>query len=93
MYQNLDKIIHEPVRLAIMKILSMSEEADFMFLLTSLQLTKGNLATHIDKLEKAGYVKVKKQFIGKQSHTSYVITKNGQNEFEKYWKIMNRLSP
>ena len=92
-HNNINRIVHEPVRLAILKILSSAKEVDFKFLLTTLGLTKGNLATHINKLESANFVKVKKEFVGKIPHTSYRITKIGQREFDKYWQNLKELSP
>ena len=59
-----DRIIHEPARLKIMMILSGVDAADFNFLLNTLGLTKGNLSGHMDKLEKSGYVMIKKSFNG-----------------------------
>jgi DNA-binding MarR family transcriptional regulator len=56
----IDKIIHEPARLRIMMILAGLEQADFNFLLKTLSLTRGNLSRHVEKLESAAYLKVKK---------------------------------
>jgi DNA-binding transcriptional ArsR family regulator len=92
-HNDIDRIIHEPVRLAILKILSSAKEVDFNFLRTALGVTKGNLATHINKLEEAGFIEVKKEFRGKLPHTSYRITKTGQRQFEKYWENLKDLSP
>ena len=89
----INRIIHEPVRLAVLKILSTAKEVDFSFLLTALGLTNGNLASHIDRLQQAGYVQVKKEFRGKLPHTSYRITHTGRQEFAKYWKNIKELSP
>lgn len=91
----LDKIIHEPVRLSIMSVLSSCEEADFNYLLNLLKLTKGNLSVHIAKLEEAGYVKVTKKFIDKIPNTTYSITRLGTQKFERYlveWKTMVAIS-
>jgi predicted ArsR family transcriptional regulator len=85
--------VHEPVRLAILKILTSAKEVDFNFLLTTLGVTKGNLATHINKLESTGLIEVKKQFRGKIPHTSYRITKTGRQQFQKYWENMKALAP
>ena len=90
---NIDRVIHEPVRLAILKILSSAKEVDFKFLLTTLGLTKGNLATHINKLEDAELIRVKKEFRGKIPHTSYRITNTGRRQFQKYWKNLKELAP
>ena len=92
-HNNINRIIHEPVRLAILKILTSAKEVDFNFLLTTLCVTKGNLATHINKLETAGFIHVKKEFCGKIPHTSYKITKTGRREFQKYWQNLRSLSP
>ena len=79
--------------MAILKILTSAKEVDFNFLLTTLGVTKGNLATHINKLEEADFIKVKKEFRGKIPHTSYRITKKGQRQFQKYWENMRELAP
>jgi DNA-binding transcriptional ArsR family regulator len=92
-HNNINRVVHEPVRLAILKILTSVKEVDFNFLLTVLGLTKGNLATHINRLESAGLVEVKKEFVGKMPHTSYRITKTGRREFGKYWESMKQLEP
>ena len=90
---NIDRVIHEPVRLAILKILSSVKEVDFKFLLTTLGLTKGNLATHINKLEETKLISIKKEFRGKIPHTSYRITNTGRQQFQEYWKNMKELAP
>ncbi len=92
-HNNIDKVIHEPVRLAILKILSSARQVDFNFLLTTLGLTKGNLATHINKLEEAGLIEVKKEFVGKIPHTSYRITTKGRRKFQQYWQHLKTLAP
>ena len=92
-HNNIDRVIHEPVRLAILKILTSAKEVDFNFLLTTLGVTKGNLATHINKLESTGLIEVKKQFRGKIPHTSYRITRTGRQQFQKYWENMKALAP
>lgn len=92
-HNNINRVIHEPVRLAILKILTGVKEVDFNFLLTTLGLTKGNLATHINKLETAELIEVKKEFVGKIPHTSYRITDTGRRQFEKYWDNMKELAP
>ena len=62
---DLDRTIHEPARLRILTLLSGVDEADFNFLLNTVGLTKGNLSSHMDKLEKAGYVTIVKTFNGR----------------------------
>ena len=92
-HSNINRVIHEPVRLAILKILTSVKEVDFNFLLTTLGVTKGNLATHISKLETTGLIEVKKEFRGKKPHTSYRITKKGRRQFQKYWENLKILAP
>ncbi len=92
-HNNINRIVHEPVRLAILKILSSAKSADFNFLLTTLGVTKGNLATHINKLEAENLIEVKKEFLKKIPHTSYKITQKGQQEFENYWANLKQLAP
>lgn len=84
-----DKIIHEPARLRIMMILSGIEEADFNFLLTTLSLTRGNLSRHVEKLESAGYLSVKKSFNGKIPNTTYQVTQKGSKALAQYWKNLD----
>ena len=92
-HNSINRVVHEPVRLAILKILTSAKEVDFNFLLTTLGVTKGNLATHINKLESTGLIEVKKQFRGKVPHTSYKITRTGRRQFQKYWENMRELAP
>lgn len=85
-----DRIIHEPARLLIMTILHMAEKADFLFLLNETGLTKGNLSTHLTKLESAGYVEIEKTYRGKVPQTLCSLTSSGQEAFEKYRKQINQ---
>jgi DNA-binding transcriptional ArsR family regulator len=87
----LDRIIHEPVRLRIMAVLSGVDRADFKFLLSTLGLSKGNLASHVDKLERAGYVEVHKSFQGKMPHTEYRLTATGRSALEGYWTALDAI--
>ena len=66
----LDRIIHEPARLTIIALLSRVKEADFLYLLRETKLTKGNLSTHLMRLEEAGYVEIEKSFRGKSRSRS-----------------------
>jgi len=92
-HNSINRVVHEPVRLAILKIMTSAKKVDFNFLLTTLGLTKGNLATHINKLETADFIEVKKEFRGKMPHTSYRITRTGRRQFQKYWENMKELAP
>ncbi len=86
-----DKIIHEPARLRIMMILTGIEQADFNFLLTTLSLTRGNLSRHVEKLESAAYLKVKKSFKGKIPNTSYQLTQKGTKALAQYWENLDTI--
>ncbi len=86
-----DKIIHEPARLRIMMILSGVEQVDFIFLLTTLRLTRGNLSRHIEKLESVDYLEIKKSFKGKIPNTSYELTKKGSKALAQYWKSLDAI--
>ena len=80
----LDKTIHEPARLQIMTQLYVVEEADFLFLMRKTGLTWGNLSSHMSKLEAAGFIEVKKEFLDKKPHTILKITAAGRSSFEDY---------
>jgi len=84
MFKPLDPLLHSQLRLAVMSILISVEEADFTFLKTKTESTAGNLSVQIDKLEKAGYIRVTKTFKGKRPLTSCKITSKGIEAFEKY---------
>jgi DNA-binding transcriptional ArsR family regulator len=87
----LDRVIHEPVRLRIMAILSGVDRADFKFMLSTLGLSKGNLASHMDRLEQAGYVEIQKSFNGKMPHTEYRLTETGRIALTKYWTELDAI--
>jgi DNA-binding transcriptional ArsR family regulator len=87
----LDRVIHEPVRLRIMSILSGVDRADFKFMLSTLGLSKGNLASHMDRLEQAGYVEIQKSFNGKMPHTEYSLTDKGRIALVNYWTELDAI--
>lgn len=87
----LERLVHEPSRLAILTILSGVKEADFTFLLRMSGLTRGNLSVHLSKLEEAGYMNVNKRFINKMPNTVYNLTKEGRNAFNDYLNNMEMI--
>ena len=87
----IDKVIHEPARLLILAHLSVVEEADFLFLEHQTELTRGNLSTHLSKLEAAGYVDIKKEFVGKIPRTLLRLTKAGKKAFKNYLDSMKQV--
>jgi DNA-binding HxlR family transcriptional regulator len=87
----IDTDIHEPARLNIMTQLYVIESADFLFLMRQTGLTFGNLSSHLSKLEAAGYVIVKKEFLGKKPHTMLRLTEKGRVAFRRYVQSMKQL--
>ncbi len=87
----LDRLIHEPARLAILTALSASADADFLFLQRLTGLTKGNLSSHLSKLESAGLVKIDKQFVGKTPNTTVSLTKKGRVAIDEHWQQLEKL--
>lgn len=82
--KKLNRMIHEPTRLMIMTQLYVIESADFLFLQNQLEMTPGNLSSHLSKLEEAGYVEIVKEFINRKPHTALKLTKKGQKAFKEY---------
>jgi len=81
---NLDKILHEKIRLAISTILFHRGKVDFNTLRRLLETSEGNLATHLRKLEQAGYIKVEKRFVGRKPQTLYQLTDKGRKAYRNY---------
>lgn len=90
--QGLDRMIHEPARLTICALLYPLEEADFLYLLTQSGLSKGNLSSHLAKLEEAQYVEIEKRFKGKIPQTLCRLTEDGRRAFEAYRKGLKVLT-
>ena len=84
MFKPLDPLLHSELRLAVMSLLVSVDEADFKYIREQTGATAGNLSVQIDKLSKAGYIDVKKSFIGKKPHTTCLITPEGRHAFEEY---------
>src|SRR4030065_1179297 len=80
----IDRVIHEPARLAIMALLYVIESADFTFLMNQTGLSWGNLSTHMSKLEEAGYIDVEKSFKGRRPNTNLRLTEAGRRAFRGY---------
>lgn len=83
---DVDRLIHEPARLSIMTILSAVESADFLYLQREIGLTKGNLSSHLTKLEAADYVEITKTYRGKIPLTVCKLSEKGQAAFSNYRK-------
>ncbi|MBD3162082.1 MAG: helix-turn-helix domain-containing protein [Candidatus Latescibacteria bacterium] len=80
----LNRLVHEPSRLLILSCLHGLQSADFLFLLRQTGLTRGNLSSHMSKLEGAGLVQVEKSFVDKIPRTLYRITDDGRNALRTY---------
>jgi DNA-binding MarR family transcriptional regulator len=87
----LNKAFESRVRLGIMSILMVNDSIDFLTLKEMLQVTDGNIASHITALEKLQYIEVKKQFIGKKPNTSYSVTNNGRKAFTEHLDALEKL--
>ncbi len=88
---DLDRLVHEPARLAIMALLYVVESADFTFLMNQTDLTWGNLSTHLSKLEEAGYLEVEKSFKGRRPNTNLRLTEQGRVAFGDYARKMKKV--
>ncbi|MGN0212055.1 MAG: winged helix-turn-helix domain-containing protein [Muribaculaceae bacterium] len=84
MLKELNPLLHSQLRLAVMSILMNVEEADFVYIKKATNSTAGNLSSQIEKLRMAGYVDVRKSFVGKKPCTSCSVTPFGKEEFEIY---------
>jgi DNA-binding MarR family transcriptional regulator len=87
----LDRLVHEPGRLAILTVLSSVKAADFVFLQRATRLTKGNLSSHLTKLEAAGLVEVEKRFVHKKPNTNVTLTALGRERVTHHWDQLERL--
>lgn len=87
---DVDRLIHEPSRSAILAVLSAVQSADFLYLLRETGLTKGNLTVHLSKLETAGYIKIEKTYRGKLPLTLCSLTEDGKLAFENYCKQLKQ---
>jgi DNA-binding MarR family transcriptional regulator len=87
----LDRLIHEPGRLALLTVLSSVRDADFVFLQRATGLTKGNLSSHLAKLEDAGLVAIEKRFIRKRPNTNVALTPEGARRIAEHWERLDRL--
>jgi DNA-binding MarR family transcriptional regulator len=87
----LDQEFESRVRLGIMSILVVNDRVEFKTFKELLDATDGNLASHLNALERVGYIQVKKQFIDRKPSTSYSVTKQGKKAFEDHLKVLETL--
>lgn len=89
--ESIDEVIHQRARLGIMSTLMALGEADFKLLKETLNLSDGNLSTHLRLLEETGYVEVRKEFRGRKPHTTAVPTKQGRDAFSAYLEALEQI--
>ena len=82
--ENLNKVFDSRIRLGVMSILVVNEEVSFNDLKKMMDITDGNLASHMINLEENGFIKVHKGFIGRKTNTTYSITKAGEKAFKDH---------
>ena len=89
--ENLNKLFDSRVRLGIMSTLMVNDEINFNELKQLIDVTDGNLASHMKALEDSGYVKVNKGFIGRKTNTTYAVTKAGQKAFQQHLSALEQM--
>jgi DNA-binding transcriptional ArsR family regulator len=90
-FPEVDRVIHEPARLAILTVLSACESADFTFLQSATGLSKGNLSVQLTRLDEAGLIKVERVLHRKTTRTSVVLTRLGKQQLNEYWLTMKKI--
>ncbi len=88
---NLNKSFDSRIRLGIMSLLMVNDWVDFGTMKELLDLTDGNLASHITALEKENYIEIKKVFVGKKPNTSYKATEDGRSAFKAHLDALEKL--
>jgi DNA-binding MarR family transcriptional regulator len=89
--ENLNKVFDSRVRLGIMSALMVNESINFNQLKELIQVTDGNLASHIKALEESGYIKVQKGFIGRKTNTVYSTTRTGEKAFRFHLDALEQM--
>lgn len=88
---DLDRTIHSPARLMILALLSVVDSVDFTYLLTQTGLTRGNLSSHLSRLEEAGYIQVTKEFVERVPRTLIRLTGEGRQAIQSYRENMRQV--
>ncbi|MDP4663171.1 MAG: transcriptional regulator [Salibacteraceae bacterium] len=87
----LDKAFESRVRLGLMSVLAVNDWVEFGELKQLLDVTDGNLASHVSALEKKGFIEVRKKFVGKKPNTSFAVTKQGKEAFANHINALEQL--
>lgn len=85
------KAFESRIRLGIMSVLAVNDMLDFNALKDYLEVTDGNLASHLKALEKEAFIDVKKSFVGRKPNTTYFMTEKGKKAFEDHLKALEQL--
>ena len=88
---NLNKAFESRIRLGIMSVLMVNEAVDFNTMKELLEVTDGNLASHVKALEGLNYIQSSKQFIGRKPNTQYSITDEGRTAFQDHLNALEQL--
>lgn len=88
---HLNKAFESRVRLGIMAMLMVNDWMDYNEIKEKLNLTDGNLASHITGLEKLNFIEVRKRFVGKKTNTSYKVTRTGKKAFQEHINALEKL--
>src|SRR5262245_55216892 len=89
--EHLNKVFDSRIRLGIMSALIVNEEINFNQLKELIEVTDGNLASHLKTLEENGYIKVQKGFIGRKTNTVYAVTKSGEKAFKQHLDALENM--
>jgi DNA-binding HxlR family transcriptional regulator len=89
--ENLNKVFDSRIRLGIMSALLVNEDVNFNELKELIQVTDGNLASHLKTLEESNYIKVQKGFIGRKTNTTYGVTKAGEKSFKQHLDALEKM--
>ena len=90
-FPEINRVIHEPARLAILTVLSACRSADFQFLQSATGLSKGNLSVQLTRLQDAGLARVRKEIVDKKMHTTASLSPQGSKALAAYWRMMEQM--
>jgi DNA-binding MarR family transcriptional regulator len=90
-FENLDKVMEHRVRLQIVSVLVANDSYDFNALKELLDITDGNLATHLKALEREKYISISKSFVDRKPNTRYKVTERGRTAFKKHLDALEEL--
>lgn len=89
--EHLNKVFDSRIRLGIMSAVMVNDEVNFNDLKELIQVTDGNLASHLKTLEESGYILVRKGFVGRKTNTTYAVTKAGEKAFKAHIDALEKM--